>query len=115
MGYYQEEIMQYDIVIPKGRYFSLVIDDDEITNTWQFRGSIENRETQADLVIMNVDYSQVVSLNRITFYLSSVETEELAESDTYIYDIKYKTTADATSDWLAYAWGYCYVKKTVTP
>lgn len=114
MSYYREEQLRYDIVIAKGRYFSLAVDDDEMAATWQFSGSIENSQTQTDLIILNVDTSQMAT-NRITFYLLSTETTPLAESNDYIYDIKYKKTADATTDWLPYMWGYAYVQKTVTP
>jgi len=114
MAYNTSDINRYDVVIHKGRYFSLVIEDDTIVATQQFAGSIENLDTQVDLITFNVDLTRLAE-DKVIFYLRSTETVSLAEGDRYIYDVKTKATADDSSDWTQYVWGYAQVTKTVTP
>lgn len=100
--------IQYDIRIHKNRYYSLIIEDNDITADWEIKALIFDETTGTEVVSFNEAID--VSGKRMTISINNEQTADVNAGASYLYEVQYKYSA--TRDWETYQWGYVQFSDT---
>lgn len=110
MIFSDNEKIRYDKDIIRSHWMTIVVEDAEITvlSAHQFVGKVYHAVTGVEVCELLVTIN--AAAHRVTFELSSAQTQTFTSGDSYRYEIKYKSTA--ATDWEPYMWGYTIIYDT---